>query len=230
MAIRWSGFGAALLLVGLSAASASGAQITFTGGTVTLLDASTVSTDTVVVHDDVDYYDEDGFRLDFFPDSGSVGFATHVGNYYGVGNDVIHSHWSTGDFGGVDLITITKIGGGTFDLNYFILTSNTDTGGSTASGLERAWVEGFAASVSTGAPLLLPSEDWGFPATPIFLSSAFDSVDEVRIFVTSAVDCFGMDEFFIDEPAPGTAPEPSSLLLFGSALAALAAYRRKKKA
>jgi hypothetical protein len=223
--MRWSSLAATLAVVGLSAVNASAAQITFTGGTVVRLDGSMETTNNIVNWDNVDYYEEDGFRLDFIPNSGSQGFATNVGNYYGAGNDVIHAHWATGNFGGVTAIDITKVGGGTFDLNYFILTSNTDTGGAPASGNEQAWMEGFVGGVSTGL-IMLPPEDWGFPGQQIFVGPEFDAVDTVRFFVTNPVDCFGMDEFFIDEPAP--VPEPSTLLLSG--LAAMALYRRRKKA
>jgi hypothetical protein len=224
--MRFSGFAAALAVIGLSAVSANAAQITFTGGTVTLLDASTETTNNVVSWDDVDYYVEDGFKLDFLP-NGTTPFSSHVGNYYGAGNDVIHAHWETGDFGEVEVISITKEGGGTFDLNYFILTSNTDTGGSLASGNEMAFVQGYVGGNPTGAAIMLPPEDWGFPAVPILLGADFDAVDEVKFFVQNAVDCFGMDEFFIDEPAP--VAEPSLLLLSGSALAAFVARRRAMK-
>jgi len=152
----------ALVLAGFTL-SAGAVVIDFTGGTVTRLDTTTETTNNVANWDNVDYYEENGFRLDFIPNAGSAGFATQVGNYYGAGNDVIHAHWATGNFGGITAIEITKIGGGTFDLNYFILTSNTDTGGSIASGFEQAWIEGFVANVSTGAPVLLPPEDWASP-------------------------------------------------------------------
>ena len=142
------------LLLALSA-PASAAVIDFTGGTATLLDATTQTTNNSVSWQGVDYYEENGFRLDFIPNTGSTGFSTNLGDYYGAGNDVIHAHWATGNFGGVEAIEITKIGGGTFDLNYFILTSNTDVGGSAASGLERAFVEGFLSGVSTGAPVTM---------------------------------------------------------------------------
>jgi len=218
---------AALVLLALSV-PASAAIITFTGGTVVRQSGPNQTTNNSVLWDDVDYYEEAGFRLDFKPNgAGTAGFATNIGDYYGAGNDVIHGHWATGNFGGMTEIEITKIGGGTFDLNYFILTSNTDQGGGPASGNELTYIEGFLNNVSTGAAVLLSPEDWGFPATQIFLGSAFDAVDSVRFTVANAVDCFGMDEFFIDQPAPGV-PEPGSLALAGLALAGLMIRRRRK--
>jgi hypothetical protein len=204
--------------------------VTFTGGTATRLDATTQTTNNAVTWDNVDYYEEGGFRLDFLPNSGSAGFATNIGNYYGVANDVIHAHWSTGGLGQVTSIEITKVGGGTFDLNYFLLTSNTALGpNKPALGNEQAYIEGFFSNASTGAPVLLPPEGWGFPASAITLGSAFDAVDKVVFFVTNTVDCFGMDEFYINEPAP-TVPEPDSITMLSLAGAFFGAIGWRRKA
>ncbi|NUQ69151.1 MAG: hypothetical protein HUU18_12860 [Phycisphaerales bacterium] len=208
-------------LVAACAASASATLVTFTGGTVTRLDSTTQITNTTVTWDNVDYYEEGGYRLDFQPNGGSAGFASHVGSYYGPGNDVIHGHWLTGGLGGLTTIAITQIAPGTFDLNYFTLTSNTDLGGGPASGNELAWVRGFNSNVPTGPAVLLPVGDWGFPGIQIGLGSDFDAVDRVEFYVTNTVVCFGMDDFYINEiPAPG------SVALLGM-LGGLALRRRR---
>jgi hypothetical protein len=237
---------AAVLVALLSAAQSNAVVVDFTGGTVTRLAGPPTVTSNTLDYDNVDYYEEGGFRLDFLPNGGSGGFATHVGNYYGVGNDVIHSHWAAGSFGGVMTVDITKIGGGTFDLNYFILTSNTLTGGGFASGTELAYVQAYsdlAATTPIGPAVLLAPDDWGFGTTgpfpgdgvdgttSIFLGSDFDAATLVRFSVLNSVDCFGMDEFFIDEPAPGgEVPEATSLVawsLMGCTALGFVWYRRR---
>lgn len=223
------------LLFGLFglASSAQAVQIDFTGGTVQLLGGGTVTTNNSVNYQNIDYYDEDGFRLDFLPNSGSTGFATNIGNYYGVGNDVIHSHWSTGDYGDVTQIRVTKLDGAAFDLNYFVLTSNTDTGGAPASGNERAFIHASIDGVTSSYSQLLPSENWGFPANQIFLGSQFDNIKAFWFSVENAVDCFGMDNFFINEdapPNPNAVPLPGTLGLFLLGLVGLVGFSRKGKA
>ena len=117
------------------------------------------------------------------------------------GNDVIHGHWDQGDFGNLTEIKISRIDNAAFDLNYFLLTSNTDTGGAPASGNERAFIR-----TSNNYSMMLPPENWGFPAVAINLDSNFDNITSFSFFVENAVDCFGMDEFFLNEEAPTPCP------------------------
>ncbi len=214
------------LLAGLTV-PATAVQINFTGGTVTLMNGTTQTTDNFVVWLDVDYYEEGGFRLDFIGNVSNPGSAI-IGNYYGAANDVIHSHWRTGDFGEIDQIKVTKIDGTAFDLNYFILTSNTDTGGNVASGNEQALIHASVDGVTSNFSQLLPPEDWGFfPAKQIFLGSEFDGIKAFWFTAENSIDCFGMDNFFIDEPAPQV-PEPGSLALLGLGLAGIACRKFAK--
>ena len=147
-------FFAVTLLAGLTV-PATAVQINFTGGTVTLMNGTTQTTDNFVVWQDVDYYEEGGFRLDFIGNASNP-FSAIIGNYYGAANDVIHSHWRTGGFGEIDQIKVTKIDGTAFDLNYFILTSNTDTGGNVASGNEQALIHASQTVLPATSPSCCP--------------------------------------------------------------------------
>lgn len=213
---------ATALLVG-GASSANAAVIDFTGGTVFLNGGGTQVTNNLLNFQNVASYEEDGFRLTFSFNGAPEPFASNIGNYYGVGNDVVHGHWDAGDFGNLTEIRIERIDGAIFDLNYFVLTSNTDTGGAPASGLERAFIQ-----ASNGFSQMLPPENWGFPAVQIFLGSEFDDITYFRFYVENAVDCFGMDEFFLDEEAPGAVPEPATMLLVGSGIVGAVVRRRRK--
>lgn len=208
--------------------SAQAVVVTFTGGTMTDNSNNTAVTNNAATYNNVAKYEEAGFRVQFF--GGSNPNSGFIGNYYGAGNDVIHGHWATGNFGALTKILITKIDGTAFDMNYFVLTSNTDTGGGAASGNEKAYIHASGDGVTDDYAQLLPVEDWGFPATQVFLGSQFDNVKAVWFDVANVVDCFGMDNFFIDQAAPGDVPEPGSLALVGLALFGLSAsaYRRAR--
>ena len=73
-----------IVLMGLSiflgmTAITFGAVIDFTGGTAYLSDGTSVVTDNFTTYYDVDYYIEDGFKIDFVNGYGIIG------NYYGDG-------------------------------------------------------------------------------------------------------------------------------------------------
>ncbi|MEH3139831.1 MAG: Ig-like domain-containing protein [Mycobacterium kyogaense] len=167
-----------------------GATVTFTGGTAYFSNGTTGTTSNRGLLQNVDYYVENGYVFDYIGGSGG-----DIGNYYGTGNDVIHGHWNNGDMTSIE---IRKDGGGVFDFDYFVLTSNTDQPGGPASGNEKTYVQGFLNGVATGARVLLSPEDWGFPAVSVSMGSEFNGVDKV-VFTSEnpGFSCFGMDSFYI---------------------------------
>ncbi len=240
---------AGLGIVMATVAASSGAVIDFTGGTVTMADGTGpfVTTSGNDLYVPTDFYVENGFKLDFINSVASAG--EFIGDYYGPDasgnwNDVIHGHWAP-NHGTMTAVEITKVGGGTFDLNYFILTSNTIIGGGDAQGTELAYINAWVGGVNTYSQLLDP-ESWGWDGVhnpgplqndpQIYLGSEFDAVDMVSFSIDAIggdVFCFGMDEFYIDEaaPPPEGVPEPSTLIIWSllGALGITVGWWRKRR-
>ena len=206
------------------------ALIDFTGGTVYQFGGSTVITDTTIRVDDVDYYEEDGVLFDFIGPSGNP-FSYHVGNYYEVGNDVIHGHWADGPDGDMERISVSKINGSAFDLNYFKITTNTGTQGGASTGNEEVYINALSDGITVSYSMLLPPDDWGFggPNSEIYLGPEFDGISAFTFTYGASANGFGLDEFYIDEEPPPLVPEPSSIAMFGIGAVVLLGYSRRRR-
>ena len=224
------------------------AIVTFTGGTGYLESGDTIITTTTSQNYGVISYQEQSVILEYVSPTEDWSFQT-VGDYYDMGNDVIHGHWTA-----VSAIEISLQNNNPFDLQYFQITSNTSVGGQAATNEENIGIQGYLNGSSVTEIYALPSVDWGAANTrDVFLPSSFDNVDKVVIFDRGASGthtgnsscpecgnsgfCFGMDNFVFDEAVPqnlvqGNAtpltaiPEASVALLSG--LSILLLLQRRK--
>jgi hypothetical protein len=211
---------AALLACGL-AAPAQASLITFTGGTVTQNDGTTGVTHNAINWDDVQRYEEAGFRVTFIGTDSA--FSSNVGDFYEVGNDVLQGHWASGNFGYLTQIRLTRTDGGAFSLGGFDIVSNTDTGGGPASGNEQVYVHASADGIGDDFAQLLPSDDSDFPTTRFALGEPFSHVRAIWFDVSGASDSFAIDNL-----QASAVPEPGSLALLGAGAFSLWATRRRQ--
>ncbi len=209
-----------------TAGTSFGVVIDFAGGTATLNDTSTVTTTDTGLWYGVDYYVEGGILVDFIGADGIIGDYYSINGMGPYNNSIIHAHWGEG----LTAIRFSKIDGSSFDLNYVDITSNCVVGGGQSDGTEQSYI-----TTSGGYSKLLPSSDWGFDydyyqqpgdgVARLWLDSNFDGITSFTI-TSQIAYCFGMDNFYIDQPPPAI-PAPGSLLLASIGLAGLAKIRRR---
>lgn len=235
----------ACLMMFVAMPAAHAVVIDFTGGTVTLNDGTTGTTDGSTVFGGVKSYEEDGFKLEFFFDTPTpTDFSSLVGDYYATGNDVIHGHWAgngmqnSGPFGSVTEIKISKVDGTTFDLGGFRVSTNTSHGGGASSGDELTWIN---TSKATEVFNVTP-DSWGLGDGPdplISIAASNSLFDDITWFsftndaLSTAVG-LGLDNFYLDEPGdpdgqdPTPVTEPSTLVLLSLGMAGLLWTRKRR--
>lgn len=149
-------------------------------------------------------YSEGGVDMMVTPSGATVS----VGNYYGVGDGVVHGHWIE-EGGNMETLRFELASGEPFDLNYYRLTSNTEIGGGPATGNEDTYIIASVDGTTESFRQKLPSEDWGTVGgggdgafREIYLGPEFDGIRAFWFDSEGGTFCFGMDEFYVNLAAP----------------------------
>lgn len=177
--------------------TASAVVVGFDGGTATLRDGTVMVTSNIDGTWDVENYEENGVLVQFNGLTDS--FGSYIGKYYFDGEfygheegAVIHTHW-----GSLQSVTFSMKDGSAFELNYMDVTTNTGS---------NSWV-----TASNGATMLIPYSDWGFidGMERVWFTPDFDSITSFTVTSNDAF-CFGLDNFYINEPAPPNPDDPDT--------------------
>jgi len=214
---------AALTLSLAAAGSAHATTIDFTGGTAAMNNGWAGITSNAFTFSDLAVYYADNTPdvLSFYTQV-SEGF---VGDYYGVGNDVLHSDWSDNATAGDRGILAYKRYGESFDLNSFVLLTNTTNLYGNASGTERVFLHASTDFINSTYIMALPVQDWGFPGITITLGEQFKNIKAFWFTADPGVS-FAIDDVVIDEQS--AVPEPGGLALFGIGLAGVVLRHRRQ--
>lgn len=211
---------AALALSFGVANSAHAARIDFTGGTAAMNNGwAGITSNSFTFSDLAVYYADNTPDVLSFYTQVSEGF---VGDYYGVGNDVLHSDWSENATDGERGILAYKRYGESLDLNSFVLLTNTTNLYGNASGTERVFLHASVDFINSTYIMPLPVQDWGFPGITITLGEQFKDIKAFWFTADPGVS-FAIDDVVIDEQI--AVPEPGGLALFVIGLAGLALIR-----
>lgn len=193
-----------VLLAASAAFAQTGVVVTFNDGAATTSSGVIDPIDGANTTYSVTSYSEDGVDMTITP----MGATVTVGDYYNAGNGVVHGHWAEAG-GNLEILRFELASGEPFDLNYYRLTSNTGTGGGAATGNEDTYIIASIDGTTESFRQKLPSEDWGTANgggdgafREIYLGPEFDGIRAFWFDSEGGTYCFGMDEFYVNLPAP----------------------------